>query len=66
MNRLWIYNLLKKQKQSVVVDSKQSSLIDVVSGVPQGAVLAWNVHFKMATVWAVDCSYVNTTQEATH
>ena len=26
-------------KQSVVVDGKQSSLIDVVSGVPQGTVL---------------------------
>ena len=29
----------KKRKQSVVVDDKQSSLIDVVSGVPQGTVL---------------------------
>ena len=29
----------KKRKQSVVVDGKQSSLIDVVSGVPQGTVL---------------------------
>ena len=37
---LWIYNFLKKnRKQSVVVDGKQSSLIDVVSGVPQGTVL---------------------------
>ena len=36
---LWIYNLLKDRKQSVVVDGKQSSLIDVVSGVPQGTVL---------------------------
>ena len=27
------------KKQSVVVDGKQSSLIDVVSGVPQGTVL---------------------------
>ena len=27
------------RKQSVVVDGKQSSLIDVVSGVPQGTVL---------------------------
>ena len=29
----------KNRKQSVVVDGKQSSLIDVVSGVPQGTVL---------------------------
>ena len=29
----------KNSKQSVVVDGKQSSLIDVVSGVPQGTVL---------------------------
>ena len=36
---LWIYNFLKDKKQSVVVDGKQSSLIDVVSGVPQGTVL---------------------------
>ena len=36
---LWIYNLKKNRKQSVVVDGKQSSLIDVVSGVPQGTVL---------------------------
>ena len=36
---LWIYNFLKSRKQSVVVDGKQSSLIDVVSGVPQGTVL---------------------------
>ena len=36
---LWIYNFLKSRKQSVVVDGKQSSLIDVVSGVPQGIVL---------------------------
>ena len=36
---LWIYNFLKDRKQSVVVDGKQSSLIDVVSGVPQGTVL---------------------------
>ena len=34
-----IYNFLKDRKQSVVVDGKQSSLIDVVSGVPQGTVL---------------------------
>ena len=34
---LWIYNFLKNRKQSV--DGKQSSLIDVVSGVPQGTVL---------------------------
>ena len=33
---LWIYNFLRKQ--SVVVDGKQSSLIDVVSGVPQDTV----------------------------
>ena len=31
---LWIYNFLNNRKQSVVVDGKQSSLIDVVSGVP--------------------------------
>ena len=36
---LWIYNFLKSRKQSVVVDGKQSSLIDVVSGVRQGTVL---------------------------
>ena len=37
---LWIYNfLLKNRKQSVVVDGKQSSLIDMVSGVPQYTVL---------------------------
>ena len=37
---LWIYNFLEKnRKQSVVVDGKQSSLIDVVSGIPQGTVL---------------------------
>ena len=36
---LWIYNFLKNRKQSVVVDGKQSSPIDVVSGVPQGTVL---------------------------
>ena len=35
----WIYNCLKNRKQSVVVDGKQSSLIDVVSGVPQGTAL---------------------------
>ena len=35
---LWIYNFLKYRTQSVVVDGKQSSLIDVVSGVPQGTV----------------------------
>ena len=32
---LWIYNF----QESVVVDGKQSSLIDVVSGVPQDTVL---------------------------
>ena len=36
---LWIYNCLKNRKQSVLVDGKQSSLIYVVSGVPQGTVL---------------------------
>ena len=35
---LWIYNFIKKKKKSVVVDGKQSSHIDVVSGVPQGTV----------------------------
>ena len=30
---------LKNRKQSVVVDGKQSSLVDVVSSVPQGTVL---------------------------
>ena len=30
---------IKNRKQCVVVDGKQSSLIDVVSGVPQGTVL---------------------------
>ena len=34
-----LYFSIKKRKQSVVVDGKQSSLIDVVSGVPQGTVL---------------------------
>ena len=35
-----IYNfILKTGNKSVVVDGKQSSLIDVVSGVPQGTVL---------------------------
>ena len=29
----------KNRKQSVIVDGKQSTLIDVVSGVPQGTVL---------------------------
>ena len=29
----------KNRKQSAIVDGKQSSLIDVVSGVPQGTVL---------------------------
>ena len=36
---LWIYNFLYKTRNSVVVDGKQSSLIDVVSGVPQVTVL---------------------------
>ena len=36
---MWIYNFLKDREQSVVVDGNQSSLIDVVSGVPQGTVL---------------------------
>ena len=36
---LWIYNFLKNRKQSVVVDGKQSSLIDVVSSLPQGTLL---------------------------
>ena len=36
---LWIHNFLKNRKHIVVVDGKQSSLIDVVSGVPQGTVL---------------------------
>ena len=36
---LWIYSFLKNRKQSVVVDGKQSSNIDVVSGVPQDTVL---------------------------
>ena len=35
----WIYNFKKKPGNSVVVDGKQSSLIDVVSGVLQGTVL---------------------------
>ena len=37
---IWIKKCLKNRKQSVVVDGNQSSLIDVVSGVPQGTVLA--------------------------
>ena len=36
---LWIYIFLNNRKQSVVVDGKHSSLIYVVSGVPQGTVL---------------------------
>ena len=36
---LWIYNVIKNRKQSAVVDDKKPSLIDVVSGVPQGTVL---------------------------
>ena len=36
---IWISNFLKNRKQSVVVDGKESSLIYVVSGVPQGTVL---------------------------
>ena len=36
---LWIYNFLENRKQSVVVAGKQSSLIGVVSGVPQGITL---------------------------
>ena len=36
---LWILNILNNRKQSVVVDGKQSSLIHVVSGVPQGTLL---------------------------
>ena len=36
---LWIYNFLNNRKQSVVVDDKQLSLIDVISAVPQGTVL---------------------------
>ena len=36
---LWICNFLINRKQSVIVDGKQSSLIDVVSGLPQGTVL---------------------------
>ena len=35
----FIILFLKNRKQSVVVDGKQSSLNDVVSGVPQGTVL---------------------------
>ena len=40
--RLWVYNFLKKTGNKVkhlIVDGKQSSLIDVVSGVPQSTVL---------------------------
>ena len=36
---LWIYNFRINRKQSVIVDGKQSSLIDVASGVPRGTVL---------------------------
>ena len=36
---LWICNFLKNRKQSVVVDGTQTSLIDVISGVPQGTVI---------------------------
>ena len=35
----WIYNFLKNRKQSVLVDGKKSSFIDVVYCVPQGTVL---------------------------
>ena len=36
---LWIIIFKKNRKQNVVVDGKQSSLIDVFFGVPQGTVL---------------------------
>ena len=42
---LWIFNYLKNMKQSVVVDGKQSSLIDVVSGVAQCTVLSLLLFF---------------------
>ena len=32
--------IIKKRKQRIVFDGKQSSLIDVVSGVPQGTILS--------------------------
>ena len=37
--RKFVYGFVIFYKKSVVVDGKQSSLIDVVSGVPQGTVL---------------------------
>ena len=40
--RKFVYGFIickKNRKQSVVVDGKQSSLIDVVSGIPHGTVL---------------------------
>ena len=36
---LWIYNIFKNRKQSVVFYGKQSNRIGVVSGVSQGTVL---------------------------
>ena len=36
---LWVCKCLKNRKQSVIVYGKRSSLIDVVSGVPQGTLL---------------------------
>ena len=38
------YGLKKNRKRSVVVDGKQSSLIDVVSGVPEGTVLLLHIN----------------------
>ena len=35
----WIHSYLAKRSQVVVVGGEQSSIVDVVSGVPQGSVL---------------------------
>ena len=46
----------KNRKQSGVVDAKQSGLIDVVSGVPQGTVLA--ISYSYFTLWLTISSFL--------
>ena len=36
----WISNFLKNRKQSVVIDGTKSRFVEVISGLPQGTVLA--------------------------